>query len=88
MAMIRICIKKRLEARMSTMSIDVDFEMNENQFAALYGASGAGKTTILRLVSGLLKPDSGIIEVGNEVWYDSKKRMWGWFFRIIRYFRI
>ena len=42
-------------------------------FLALFGKSGAGKTTILRILSGLTLPDSGYIKVGGEVWQDGKK---------------
>lgn len=38
---------------------------------ALFGPSGAGKTSILNMVSGLLKPDEGRIVVGDEVLFDS-----------------
>jgi len=39
---------------------------------ALFGPSGAGKTSVLNMVAGLLRPDSGRIAVGGEVLYDSK----------------
>ena len=35
---------------------DVSFEVNEGEVIALIGANGAGKTTILHTVSGLLQP--------------------------------
>jgi molybdate transport system ATP-binding protein len=38
---------------------------------ALFGPSGAGKTSILNMVSGLLRPDRGRIAVGGEVLFDS-----------------
>jgi molybdate transport system ATP-binding protein len=37
----------------------------------LFGPSGAGKTTILRAVAGLLRPDRGRIESAGVVWFDS-----------------
>ena len=37
---------------------------------ALVGPSGAGKTTVLRAVAGLLRPQAGRIAVGDEVWFD------------------
>ena len=52
------------------------FELNV-QFSALpgvtilFGASGSGKTTILRSVAGLLKPDEGRIAIGDVVVFDS-----------------
>lgn len=38
---------------------------------ALFGPSGAGKTSILNMVSGLLRPDNGRIVVGGNVLFDS-----------------
>jgi len=42
---------------------DVSFEVSEGTFSALIGPNGAGKSTCLRLVLGLVRPDSGRIEV-------------------------
>ncbi|HYF95019.1 MAG TPA: ABC transporter ATP-binding protein [Symbiobacteriaceae bacterium] len=39
----------------------VSFEVNEGEIVTLIGANGAGKSTILRTISGLLKPKSGQI---------------------------
>jgi branched-chain amino acid transport system ATP-binding protein len=41
---------------------DVSLEVNQAEFVAIVGSNGAGKTTILRTISGLLKPISGEIE--------------------------
>lgn len=38
---------------------------------ALFGPSGAGKTSVLNMVAGLLQPDSGRIAVGGEVLFDA-----------------
>ena len=37
---------------------DVSFEVNEGEVVSLIGANGAGKTTILRTLSGLVRPSS------------------------------
>ena len=47
---------------------DVSFEVNEGEVVSLIGANGAGKTTILRTLSGLVRPSSGKIEFwGQEI---------------------
>jgi len=46
----------------------ISFEVNEGEVIALIGANGAGKTTILHAVSGLLSPKSGSINFeGNDL---------------------
>ena len=47
---------------------DVSFEVNEGEVVSLIGANGAGKTTILRTLSGLVRPSAGKIEfLGQEI---------------------
>ena len=41
---------------------DVSFEVNEVEVVSLIGANGAGKTSILRTISGLVRPSAGKIE--------------------------
>lgn len=50
---------------------DISFEVNEGEIFGLIGVSGAGKTTTSKIISGLLKPTSGEIDVriGDE-WID------------------
>lgn len=44
----------------------VDFEVNTGEIVALIGANGAGKSTILRTISGLVKPLEGSITYGEH----------------------
>jgi NitT/TauT family transport system ATP-binding protein len=44
----------------------LDVQVEPGEFVAVIGPSGCGKTTLLRLVHGLLRPDSGLITMGNE----------------------
>ena len=47
---------------------DVSFEVNEGEVVSLIGANGAGKTTILRTLSGLVRPSAGKIQfLGKEI---------------------
>jgi branched-chain amino acid transport system ATP-binding protein len=41
---------------------DVSFEVREKEILVLVGANGAGKSTTLRTISGLLRPSKGSIE--------------------------
>lgn len=44
----------------------VDFEAKKGEIVTLIGANGAGKSTILKTISGIVKPQSGSIEYQNE----------------------
>ena len=55
-------LTKRLS---SGFALDVSF-LAESGVTILFGASGSGKTTILRCVAGLARPDSGRIAIGDR----------------------
>ena len=42
----------------------------------LFGPSGAGKTTILRQIAGLERPDAGAIRFGDDTWCDTARGLW------------
>lgn len=44
----------------------VDFDVKRREVVAIVGRSGAGKTTVLRCVAGLLRPATGLVEVGGH----------------------
>jgi zinc transport system ATP-binding protein len=46
-----------------TVLQDVSLEIRQGDFIAMIGPNGGGKTTLLKLILGLLKPDKGIIRV-------------------------
>lgn len=58
----------------SAFTLDVAFTASD-ALLALFGPSGAGKTTVLHLISGLERGGQGRIVVGGEVFYDSKARV-------------
>ena len=63
-------IKKKL----NYFDLDVDVSIG-NELLVIEGASGAGKTTILNCLSGLITPDSGHIAVDDRVLFDDKARI-------------
>ncbi|REK84746.1 ABC transporter ATP-binding protein [Streptomyces inhibens] len=49
----------------------IDLTLPAGRFIGLVGPNGAGKTTTLSMVTGLLRPDSGLVEIGgHDVWRD------------------
>jgi molybdate transport system ATP-binding protein len=73
--MIVFKIQKKLQSASGEMLLNLDFEIKENEFVTFYGASGSGKTTTLRILSGLSEADKGIITVHNETWLHTDKKI-------------
>jgi molybdate transport system ATP-binding protein len=66
---------KMLHTAHGDQTLDISFELEKGRLLTLYGSSGAGKTTILRILAGLTDIDSGYIEVNGEVWYDKENKI-------------
>ena len=64
-----------LTKQLSHFRLEVDLAAEEAQTLVLVGESGAGKTTVLNLLAGLLKPDQGRILVNGSVWFDARGRI-------------
>jgi len=73
--MIRLNLKKTLLGSLGKFVLEIDFTIQENEFIAIYGKSGSGKTTILRMIAGLEKPEEGFITFKDIVYFDSKKKI-------------
>ncbi len=73
--MISIELKKQLNSANGNLNLDVNFELKSGQMISLFGESGSGKTSILRMISGLMIPDSGRISKSGQIIYDSAKRV-------------
>lgn len=65
--MLRIRAAKKLR----DFTLDVDIE-SDNGTVVLMGNNGSGKTTVLNLVAGIARPDSGLIEVKGKAFFDSE----------------
>ncbi|MHC8381099.1 molybdenum ABC transporter ATP-binding protein [Pseudomonas sp. LB3P14] len=68
-------IHTRLKHRYSEFALEVDLQLPGRGVTALYGHSGSGKTTCLRCIAGLEKAEQGFIQVNDEVWQDSDKKI-------------
>lgn len=65
-------IRARFDLDLSRFKLDVDLNLPAKGVTALYGASGSGKTTVLRCVAGLARAN-GFLAVGEHVWQDESQ---------------
>jgi len=72
--MIDFSLQKTLHTAEGEMQLRVSAKIESGQFIGLYGASGAGKTSILRMLAGFMKPDNGFIKVNDAVWFDASEK--------------
>lgn len=61
------------KTRLGAFGLDVHFQVEGGGITALFGRSGAGKTSIVNLIAGLRRPDSGRIALNGEILLDSEK---------------
>jgi len=55
--------------------LDVSFSVEKGSFLTIYGKSGVGKTTILRILAGLTETEKSRIDVNGEIWNDTEKNI-------------
>jgi molybdate transport system ATP-binding protein len=63
-----------LEHRIGEREIALAFA-SDARLTALVGPSGAGKTTVLNCIAGLIRPDAGRIAVGGKALFDGARRI-------------
>ena len=59
----------------NTVLENFSLEVESGKIVCLVGPSGCGKTTLVRALLGLIKPETGVITVGDRVLFDAKKRI-------------
>src|SRR5262245_29529070 len=65
-------LRKRLASGF-VLDASFDIPLGESPVTILFGRSGSGKTSLLRLLSGLDAPDDGAIQFRDQLWYDAAR---------------
>jgi molybdate transport system ATP-binding protein len=68
LSMLRVDIAKQL----GDFTLEAAF-ISEGRVTGLFGASGAGKTSLVNMIAGLLRPDRGVIALDDEILDDTTK---------------
>jgi molybdate transport system ATP-binding protein len=66
-------LRVRARTAIGALDLDVELAVQAGECVALAGPSGAGKTSVLRIVAGLLEPADGTVVCGAETWLDSAR---------------
>jgi molybdate transport system ATP-binding protein len=73
--MIEIKIFRKLHSANGLLELQFDNVIGQGEFITIYGPSGAGKTSVIRMIAGLLTPDDGHISVDQTVWFDKSAKI-------------
>jgi molybdate transport system ATP-binding protein len=87
-------LQVNVQSRLGDFVLDAAFEAPAQGVTVLFGASGAGKSSVLAAVAGAKGPDAGRIAFGGEAWFDAaaginlpmERRRIGWVFQDARLF--
>ncbi len=63
----------KTKQRKVEVSCKANFQLGKT--SAIYGRSGVGKSTILRIIAGLEQADQGFIAFNEEIWFDHTKKI-------------
>ncbi len=64
-----------IQRRQGDFQVNAHFKGAASGVTALFGPSGAGKTSIVNMVAGLIAPDAGHIVINNHRLFDSRKKI-------------
>lgn len=68
-------LKARVGLKRGNFELNVSLNLPARGITALLGPSGSGKSSVLRMLAGLDKPQSGGITSGETIWYDQQQKI-------------
>lgn len=73
--MIEIAIDKKIKTYKGNSRLIVQTHIEAFSVTKVFGPSGVGKTTFLKILAGLVTPEEGMIKVAGELWLDTAQRI-------------
>ena len=68
-------LRVQLRKRRGEFQLEVEFHAPVPGVTALFGRSGCGKSTLISMIAGLLSPDQGRVQLGEDVLFDSERHL-------------
>ena len=66
-------LRVRIRLPLGGFALDFDMSVPARGVTALFGASGSGKTTVLRCIAGLVRPQEGFVALDGACWQDDSR---------------
>jgi len=72
--MIEVDITKRIKTYRGWEDLRVKTQFEMGKITRITGPSGIGKTTLLKIIAGLITPEVGTIKFNGDTWFDGEKK--------------
>jgi len=66
----------RIRKKLHEFDLKLTLSCRNSRILVMVGPSGAGKTTAIRTIAGLERPDEGVITCGDDTWSDTRKKIY------------
>lgn len=70
--MLHIDVIKKIKSAKGKDQLTLDISVKTNAITAVFGNSGEGKSTLLNMIAGFVRPEQGLIRYHDECWFSSK----------------
>ncbi|MGP7973162.1 ATP-binding cassette domain-containing protein, partial [Proteus mirabilis] len=69
-------LEMNFKQTLGSLCLEVNTQLPTESITAVFGLSGAGKTSLINVIGGLTKPDSGHIVLNNHTLVDIEKKIY------------
>ena len=73
--MIEVKVSKKIKTYRGISNLTVEHSFPQFSITKVSGPSGAGKTTFLKIIAGLVKPETGVLTVNGQTWLNTAEKI-------------